>query len=157
MEENKPVPVEKTDAEVREADEKEDTVAMPPPQEIERMEEQKLKSKFPGAPGLGGRPGLGGAGGHSAFLQKRLGKGQKFFDSGDYQMAKQGGPGRMGARVPVLAQPTGTGVAHPTPETVPARKSSIIQGVAGQGHQGVGMPGHMPGQPLHNPAVAKLL
>ena len=23
------------------------------------------------------------------FLQKRLGKGQKFFDSGDYQMAKQ--------------------------------------------------------------------
>ena len=98
---------------------------MPPPQEIERMEEQKLKSKFPGAPGkvfgwwmrdcwqrqdsngwtgLGGRPGLGGSGGHSAFLQvnflsqsrvltcflqKRLGKGQKFFDSGDYQMAKQ--------------------------------------------------------------------
>lgn len=53
----------------------------------------------------------------------------------------QGGPGRMGARVPVLAQPTGTGfitrevqkitfytgVAHPTPDTVPARKSSIIQ------------------------------
>ena len=53
---------------VREADEKEDTVAMPPPQvvlkkgkvlsnlvlvqEIERMEEQKLKSKFPGAPGI---------------------------------------------------------------------------------------------------------
>ena len=80
MEENKPVPVEKTEADVsfdkihaihpfhkysltcvitlkplasqvREADEKEDTVAMPPPQEIERMEEQKLKSKFPGAPG----------------------------------------------------------------------------------------------------------
>ena len=38
-------------SQVREADEKEDTVAMPPPQEIERMEEQKLKSKFPGAPG----------------------------------------------------------------------------------------------------------
>jgi len=69
-------------------------------------------------------------------------------------MAKQGGPGRVGARVPVLAQPTGTGVAHPTPDTVPARKSSIIQGVAGQGHQGVG---GVPGQPLHNPAVAKLL
>jgi len=135
-----------------EARESSDTVAMPPPQEIERMEEQKLKSKFPGAPGLaGGRPGLGGAGGHSAFLQKRLGKGQKFFDSGDYQMARQGGGARGPMRLPVLAQPTGA--AHPTPETVPARKSSIIQGVAGQGgHQGLPM-----GQPLHNPAVAKLL
>ncbi len=29
--------------------------------------------------------------GHSAFLQKRLAKGQKYFDSGDYQMAKQTG------------------------------------------------------------------
>ena len=220
---------------VREADEKEDTVAMPPPQvvlkkgkvlsnlvlvqEIERMEEQKLKSKFPGAPGielflfsvygsgrmkiagnvffkdiwtgLGGRPGLGGAGGHSAFLQvinlkrnhffcvvshpwptfhflqKRLGKGQKFFDSGDYQMAKQvnfqwfwwsrvhlfllsvkqsvplrevqvaWGQGCLSWPNP-LAQVSlpekskkspfiRTGVAHPTPDTVPARKSSIIQ------------------------------
>jgi len=130
-----------------EAGESSDTVAMPPPQEIERMEEQKLKSKFPGAPGLGGgRPGLGGAGGHSAFLQKRLGKGQKFFDSGDYQMQKQAGVRGGPMRLPVLAQPTGA--AHPTPETVPARKSSIIQGVAGQGgHQGMPM-----GQPLHNPA-----
>ena len=73
---------------------------------------------------MGGRPGPGG-GGHSAFLQKRLGKGQKYFDSGDYQMAKQGG-GRGGLRaMPVLAQPTGE--AHPTPDSVPARKSSIIQ------------------------------
>merc|ERR1712098_541612 len=100
---------------------------------------------FPGAPG---RPGLGGTGGHSAFLQKRLGKGQKYFDSGDYQMAKQGGVRMGGARVPVLAQPTGE--AHPTPDSVPARKSSIIQGVGG--HQGI-----MPGQPLPNPAMAKLL
>ena len=68
---------------------------MPPPAaptsqqkaEIERLEEQKLKSKFPGVPN---RPmAAGGGGGHSAFLQKRLAKGQKFFDSGDYQMAKQ--------------------------------------------------------------------
>ena len=39
-------------------------------------------------PAIGNRPG---GGGHSAFLQKRLGKGTKYFDSGDYQMAKQGG------------------------------------------------------------------
>ena len=45
--------------------------------------------------------------------------GQKFFDSGDYQMAKQKGRvvgGRMA--MPVLAQPP-TGEAHPTPDTVP--------------------------------------
>ena len=136
-----------------------DSAAMPPPPEkaleIEKMEEQKLKSKFPGTtdkswqhtyiicvwcsnvfpgpcPGylpnlillsaIGGRPG---GGGQSAFLQKRLGKGQKYFDSGDYQMAKQGG--RLGrGPIPVLAQPTGE--EHPTPDSVPARKSSIIQG-----------------------------
>ena len=43
---------EEVEAEVSvEASEQEDTVAMPPPQELERREEQKLKSKFPGAPG----------------------------------------------------------------------------------------------------------
>ena len=100
---------------------------------------------------IGGRP-LGG-GGHSAFLQKRLGKGQKYFDSGDYQMAKQGG--RLGrTTMPVLAQPTGE--AHPTPDSVPARKSSIIQGVAGQGGPGQ-IGGQNVGQPLANPAMARLL
>lgn len=133
---------------------------MPPPLEksieIEKIEEQKLKSKFPGiSSAIGGRP-LGG-GGHSAFLQKRLGKGQKYFDSGDYQMAKQGG--RLGRNaMPVLAQPTGE--AHPTPDSVPARKSSIIQGVAGQGGPGqIGGQnvGQHVGQPLQNPAMARLL
>ena len=128
------------------------TNTMPPPPEksieIEKLEEQKLKSKFPA---IGGRP-LGG-GGHSAFLQKRLGKGQKYFDSGDYQMAKQGG--RLGrTTMPVLAQPTGE--AHPTPDSVPARKSSIIQGVAGQGGPGQ-IGGQNVGQPLPNPAMARLL
>ena len=97
-----------------------DTAAMPPPPQkvdIEMTEEQKLKSKFPA---LGGR--LGG-GGQSAFLQKRLGKGQKYFDSGDYQMAKQGGRQGRGP-LAVLAPPTGE--EHPTPATVPARKSSIL-------------------------------
>ena len=69
-------------------------------------------------PGIPSRP-LGGGGGHSAFLQKRLAKGQKYFDSGDYQMAQQ--KGRLGAgrvTVPVLVQPP-TGEAHPTPDSVP--------------------------------------
>ena len=111
---------EEVQEEVGEVNSDKDTVAMPPPPQkvdIEMTEEQKLKSKFPA---LGGRPG---GGGQSAFLQKRLGKGQKYFDSGDYQMAKQGGRQGRGP-LAVLAPPTGE--EHPTPATVPARKSSIL-------------------------------
>merc|ERR1719515_103014 len=122
-----------------------DSAAMPPPPEkpveIEKMEEQKLKSKFPA---IGGRPG---GGGQSAFLQKRLGKGQKYFDSGDYQMAKQGGRMGRAGPIPVLAKPTGE--EHPTPDSVPARKSSIIQGTQ---HPPGAPVGHPVGQPLPNPA-----
>lgn len=44
---------------------------------IELEEEKKLKAKYPAVQ----RPG-------SQFLQKRLQRGQKYFDSGDYNMAK---------------------------------------------------------------------
>ena len=111
---------EEVQEEVGEVNSDKDTAAMPPPPQkvdIEKTGEQKLKSKFPA---LGGRPG---GGGQSAFLQKRLGKGQKYFDSGDYQMAKQGGRQGRGP-LAVLAPPTGE--EHPTPATVPARKSSIL-------------------------------
>lgn len=80
---------------------------------IEAAEEAKLRSKYP----IVGRPG------HSAFLQKRLAKGQKYFDSGDYQMAKQ--KTTKSRMPPLLAQPTGEAI--PTPESVPVRKTSIIQ------------------------------
>ncbi|KAH8411091.1 hypothetical protein KR222_002362 [Zaprionus bogoriensis] len=104
------------------------------PRDLEKIEEEKLKSKYPS--------GMRVPGGHSAFLQKRLQKGvrsemwknrdvlinvilfqQKFFDSGDYQMAKQKGGGVK----QVFANKVTTGEAIPTPETVPARKTSIIQ------------------------------
>jgi len=89
------------------------------PSDIEKLEEEKLKAKYSlSGVGPGARPG-----GHSAFLQKRLQKGQKYFDSGDYQMAKQ----RGGGIKQVFANKTTTGDAIPTPETVPARKTSIIQ------------------------------
>ena len=52
-------------------------------QDIEKQEEAKLQMRYPQA----GKPMAG----HSAFLAKRLTKGQKYFDSGDYQMAKQSG------------------------------------------------------------------
>lgn len=104
-----------------------------------------------------------GGGGHSAFLQKRLAKGQKYFDSGDYQMAKQkprggAGPGRLA--MPVLAQPP-TGETIPTPELVPARKTSIIQPLHdhSQSMHLASDPAHVtpePGRPLPNPAVTKL-
>ena len=64
-----------------------DAEMMPPPPttqqkaDLMKLEEDKLKSKFPNLPG---RPAAHG--GHSSFLQKRLAKGQKFFDSGDYQV-----------------------------------------------------------------------
>lgn len=78
------------------------------PQEVEKLEEEKLKAKFPQA--MGG--GLGRPGGHSAFLQKRLQKGQKYFDSGDYQMAKQkpgGGGGGLAKQIFANKVTTGEG------------------------------------------------
>lgn len=48
--------------------------------EIEIEEEKKLKAKYPQVQ----RPS-------SQFLQKRLQRGQKYFDSGDYNMALHGG------------------------------------------------------------------
>merc|ERR1711890_188306 len=124
----------------------------------------------PVVPGGGPPPSAGR--GHSVFLQKRLAKGQKYFDSGDYQMAKQKGPRGAAGRltIPVLAQPP-TGDTIPTPDTVPARKSSIIQPmhdhtrsvhVPSDPHPapfGLGnttTPPTMPGQPMPNPAIIKL-
>ncbi|KAF5284841.1 hypothetical protein FQR65_LT13393 [Abscondita terminalis] len=95
--------------------------------DVEKLEEEKLKAKYPSGIGNAcvGRP----IGGHSAFLQKRLAKGQKFFDSGDYQMAKQkmGAVNKQPLKVTGPVNPYATGEAIPTPETVPARKTSIIQ------------------------------
>nr|CAD7440851.1 unnamed protein product [Timema bartmani] len=85
--------------------------------DLEKQEEAKLKAKFP----MAGRP----MSGHSVFLQKRLASRQKYFDSGDYQMAKQ----KPSSKSRQLATGIGyvTGDAIPTPESVPVRKTSIIQ------------------------------
>nr|SVE74367.1 EOG090X0B17 [Daphnia barbata] len=90
--------------------------------DIEKMEEEKLKAKYNARPVTG----------HSAFLQKRLAKGQKYFDSGDYQMAKQKGPAKIPTTATTAVAPPAnlghpTGDAIPTPESVPTRKTSIIQ------------------------------
>jgi len=104
--------------------ESEQTTSELTPHDLEKREEEKLKAKFP-AGVTAGRA----ISGHSAFLQKRLAKGQKFFDSGDYQMAKQkvGNVNKPALKVTTSGIPFPTGDAIPTPDTVPARKTSIIQ------------------------------
>ncbi|XP_044305064.1 alpha-endosulfine [Varanus komodoensis] len=83
----------------------------------EKAEEAKLKAKYPSL-------GLQKPGG-SDFLMKRLQKGQKYFDSGDYNMAK--------AKIKNKQLPTAgtdknlvTGDHIPTPQDLPQRKSSLV-------------------------------
>ncbi|XP_012684997.1 alpha-endosulfine isoform X1 [Clupea harengus] len=81
-----------------------------------KSEEAKLKSKYPN---LGQKPG------GSDFLMKRLQKGQKYFDSGDYNMAKA----KMKSKqLPVAGPEKGlvTGDHIPTPQDLPQRKSSLV-------------------------------
>ncbi|KAI9577557.1 hypothetical protein GQX74_005019 [Glossina fuscipes] len=75
--------------------------------ETTELKEEKLKSKYP--------IDLGSSSGNTAFLQKRFQKGQKFFDSGDYQMAKQ----KCDDTKQTFANDITTGQLIPTPETVP--------------------------------------
>ncbi|NXC42654.1 ENSA protein, partial [Penelope pileata] len=82
----------------------------------ERAEEAKLKAKYPH---LGQKPG------GSDFLMKRLQKGQKYFDSGDYNMAKA----KMKNKQLPTAGPDKnlvTGDHIPKPQDLPQRKSSLV-------------------------------
>lgn len=114
------------------SEEKEEQLTAQQKIELERQEEAKLKQKYPtmgGKPGLPGKP-AGGPGGQSSFLQKRMAKNAKFFDSGDYQMNKQQakGPGIPGLKLGLgMPQAGPTGQVIPTPDLVPARKNSTIQ------------------------------
>mmetsp|Transcript_87637 Transcript_87637/g.139188 ORF Transcript_87637/g.139188 Transcript_87637/m.139188 type:complete len:119 (+) Transcript_87637:50-406(+) len=88
----------------------------------ELTEEQKLELKFPGKKPVA-----------TDILKKRMQRGVKYFDSGDYAMAKsekKGGPaaainrGNSGKPLPL---PLGVGKAIPTPENIPHphRKTSV--------------------------------
>ncbi|XP_026862453.1 endosulfine alpha b [Electrophorus electricus] len=82
-----------------------------------RTEEAKLKAKYPN---LSQKPG------GSEFLMKRLQKGQKYFDSGDYNMAKAK---MKNKQLPAAAGPEKnivTGDHIPTPQDLPQRKSSLV-------------------------------
>nr|XP_033780384.1 alpha-endosulfine isoform X2 [Geotrypetes seraphini] len=101
--------VEETGDEKQDSQEKESVAP-------EKSEELKLKAKYPS---LGQKPG------GSDFLMKRLQKGQKYFDSGDYNMAKA----KMKNKQLPSSGPDKnlvTGDHIPTPQDLPQRKSSLV-------------------------------
>ncbi|CAH8856175.1 unnamed protein product [Trichobilharzia szidati] len=92
------------------------------PTSIEDEQESKLKAKYPGL----NRQGVG-----SLILQKRLNRGHKYFDSGDYNMARAKILQQQKHVLPpqteeaILHESTGETMA--TPDSVPAvRKKSIL-------------------------------
>uniref|UniRef100_A0A8D2H285 cAMP-regulated phosphoprotein 19 n=1 Tax=Urocitellus parryii TaxID=9999 RepID=A0A8D2H285_UROPR len=98
-------------ASAEEQKEMEDKVTSP-----EKAEEAKLKARYPH---LGQKPG------GSDFLRKGLQKGQKYFDSGDYNMAKA----KMKNKQLPTAAPDKTEVTAdhiPTPQDLPQRKPSLV-------------------------------
>nr|XP_020480111.1 cAMP-regulated phosphoprotein 19-like isoform X2 [Monopterus albus] len=90
-----------------EQQEMEDKVISP-----EKAEEARLKARY---------PNLGG----SDFLRKRLQKGQKYFDSGDYNMAKAKMKNKQLPSAPTEKTEI-TGGHIPTPQDLPQRKTSIV-------------------------------
>uniref|UniRef100_B3GUY0 Alpha-endosulfine n=1 Tax=Schistosoma japonicum TaxID=6182 RepID=B3GUY0_SCHJA len=89
---------------------------------VEEEQENKLKTKYPGL----NRQGVG-----SLLLQKRLNRGHKYFDSGDYNMSRAKILQQQKHVLPpqteeaILHESTGETMA--TPDSVPAvRKKSIL-------------------------------
>ncbi|XP_018652552.1 putative camp-regulated phosphoprotein [Schistosoma mansoni] len=89
---------------------------------VEEELESKIKSKYPGL----NKQGVG-----SLLLQKRLNRGHKYFDSGDYNMARAKILQQQKHVLPpqteeaILHESTGETMA--TPDSVPAvRKKSIL-------------------------------
>lgn len=101
---------------VEEQQEINDTVVSP-----EKVEEAKLKARYPG---LGTKPG------GSDFLRKRLQKGQKYFDSGEYNMAKAKMKNKPLPLAPVEKTDI-TGGLIPTPQDLPQRKTVVASKLAG--------------------------
>ncbi|KAF6716506.1 cAMP-regulated phosphoprotein 19 [Oryzias melastigma] len=84
---------------------------------LEKAEEAKLKARYPN---LGHKPG------GSDLLRKRLQKGQKYFDSGDYNMAKAKITNKQlqTAAAPEKSEITGDHI--PTPQDLPPRKPPLV-------------------------------
>ncbi|XP_042638482.1 cAMP-regulated phosphoprotein 19-like [Orycteropus afer afer] len=95
----------------KEQKEMEDKVTSP-----EIVEEAKLKVRYPH---LGQKPG------GSDFLRKRLQKGQKYFDSGDYNVAKAKMKNKqLPTAAPDKMEVTGDHI--PIPQDLPQQKPSLV-------------------------------
>ncbi|VDM16039.1 unnamed protein product [Hydatigera taeniaeformis] len=89
-------------------------------------QESELKAKY---------PGLAQKGAASMLLQKRLNRGHKFFDSGDYNMARAKTAQQKSMteeeaieKEEILQESTGVTIA--TPESVPTvRRKSMVEGL----------------------------
>nr|XP_037284700.1 cAMP-regulated phosphoprotein 19-like isoform X1 [Rhipicephalus microplus] len=100
-------------------DETADKNEQPRMEKTENVEEPKLKYKYPTSTMPGG----------PLQFRKRLQKGQLYFDSGDYYMAKEKSQKavlQMGPSVPTILQ-SPTGKIIPTVESLPPRKNSQVQ------------------------------
>ncbi|KAK7484509.1 hypothetical protein BaRGS_00024265 [Batillaria attramentaria] len=86
---------------------------------LEQREEEKLKSKYPNLRGGGGGPAML----HKRLIQKGA---SKYFDSGDYNMAKAAMKKPLPPQEKMLLQES-IGEGIPTPEDLPPRKPSIVQ------------------------------
>ncbi|ESP00666.1 hypothetical protein LOTGIDRAFT_149783 [Lottia gigantea] len=93
-----------------------DVFKQPQPKTVEQNEEARLRSKYPNLKGGG-----------SAILQKRLINKGKYFDSGDYNMAKAklNNPKKPLNQSEKFLIEESVGEAIPTPENLPARKASL--------------------------------
>ncbi|XP_041363203.1 cAMP-regulated phosphoprotein 19-like [Gigantopelta aegis] len=92
----------------------------PPKTIVEKKEEEKLKAKYPMLKGAK-------SGGH-ALLHKRLAKGPKYFDSGDYNMAKakMNNPKKPLAANEKMYLQESIGETIPTADNLHLRKPSIV-------------------------------
>uniref|UniRef100_A0A8C4X0D6 Endosulfine alpha b n=1 Tax=Eptatretus burgeri TaxID=7764 RepID=A0A8C4X0D6_EPTBU len=82
----------------------------------EKMEEVKLHSKY---------PNLAQKSSGSSFLMKRMQRGQKYFDSGDYNMYKANQKHKSMASGDIEKPPI-TGDHIPTPQDLPQRRPSLL-------------------------------
>ncbi|KAK3784905.1 hypothetical protein RRG08_056859 [Elysia crispata] len=109
---------------VREEDEDQSEQVQNPQdkKQVEKQEEEKLKAKYPNlAKGSGG----------SALLNKRLQRGGKYFDSGDYAMAKAqlNNKSKLPTPPEKIIKTESVGQTIPTPDNIPAarcRKPSLV-------------------------------
>nr|VZI24400.1 unnamed protein product [Spirometra erinaceieuropaei] len=117
----------------------------------EQIEEEKLRSKYPNL--------IKGP----CLLQKRLNKNIKYFDSGDYNMAKAKLPSKTPA---TSANPTtvvtdlsaaipevSTGDTIPTPDNVPAVRKKTMQAMSAAEHGACRLPPGSPTKPAAESAL----